>query len=81
MAARVLHGVSIASLTMDLRVNANVLRLWIREVERASLMQSTAVERATISAPQLVPVSVSPDTQEPAKFADLRVTIHHFERN
>ena len=76
VAACMQPGVSIASLAMDLRVNANVLRRWIREVEHASLMQSTAVEPVTIPAPQLVPVSVSPDPQEPATSADLRITIH-----
>ena len=75
VAACMQPGVSIASLAMDLRVNANVLRRWIREVEHASLMQSTAVEPVTISAPQLVPVSVSADPQEPATGVDLRITI------
>ena len=75
VAACMQPGVSIASLAMDLRVNANVLRRWIREVEHASLIQSTAVEPVAISAPHLVPVSVSPELPAPATSADLRITV------
>ena len=68
-------GVSIAAIAMDLRVNANVLRRWIREEERASLVRSTAVESVTAVASQLVPVSVSPTPSTAAATADLRITI------
>jgi transposase-like protein len=77
VAACMQPGVSIASLTMDLRVNANMVRLWIREVEHASMVQSTAAQPAVTAASQLVPVSVAAtDAQSSSTSADLRVTIY-----
>jgi transposase len=69
-------GVSIAAIAMDLRVNANVLRRWVREEERASLVRSTTIEPVTVAASQLVPVSVSPTPSTAVAAADLRITIN-----
>ena len=68
-------GVSLAAIAMDLRVNANILRRWVREVEAATLMRPVTPSSA-ITTPQLVPVSVAPSTIVPP-VAELRVTVQH----
>ena len=68
-------GVSLAAIAMDLRVNANILRRWVREVEAATLIRPVTANLVAAT-PQLVPVSVAPPTIEPP-VSELRVTVQH----
>jgi len=63
---------------MDLRVNDNVLRRWVREAERAALLGSTPAGMESPPAPSgLVAISVAPAPAAHSASAGLRITVQH----
>ena len=71
-------GVSLAAIAMDLRVNDNILRRWVRETERAALLGSPATRMELAPPPSgLVPITVASASVPAPVNTSLRITVQH----